>query len=176
MSVMDATREHNAKTQLCVKKVFKTGSVYKSQFFKHDIKVTSEAAEIIKKFNEIEKGKPIFLNEPKVWKSTVPAKEGKKTRCLVKRWRAYQDSWRIYPHGSSVVLSKWKEFGPTDLGQRGIENFFMHHKCGRWCSPKSPLHVGHAADGGRLKNLVSRHVRANCSCRLPMCLLVRSMP
>lgn len=70
----------------------------------------------------------------------MPAKEGKKTRCLVKRWRAYQDSWRVYPHGS-VVLSKWKEFGPTDLGQRGIENFFMHHKCGRWCqaSRKKPL-------------------------------------
>lgn len=32
-----------------------------------------------------------------------------------------------------VVLSRRKEFGPTDLGQAGIENFFQHHVCGRCC-------------------------------------------
>ena len=67
-------------------------------------------------------------------------------------------------HGAFHRVSQ--KFGPTDLAQRGIENFFMHHKCGRWCSPKSPLHVGHAADGGHLKSLVSRHVRANCFLRI----------
>ena len=34
-----------------------------------------------------------------------------------------------------ALLSSDKEFGPTDLGQKGIDNFFMHHKCGRWCQP-----------------------------------------
>lgn len=34
-----------------------------------------------------------------------------------------------------VVLSADKEFGPTDLGQSGIDNFFIHHKCGKWCQP-----------------------------------------
>mmetsp|Transcript_35198 Transcript_35198/g.101176 ORF Transcript_35198/g.101176 Transcript_35198/m.101176 type:complete len:281 (-) Transcript_35198:60-902(-) len=34
-----------------------------------------------------------------------------------------------------VVLSKDRRFGATDLVQRGIGNFFAHHKCGVWCQP-----------------------------------------
>merc|ERR1712232_294798 len=34
-----------------------------------------------------------------------------------------------------VVLSADKEFGGTDLGKAGIDNFMAHHKCGRFCSP-----------------------------------------
>mmetsp|Transcript_15818 Transcript_15818/g.34901 ORF Transcript_15818/g.34901 Transcript_15818/m.34901 type:complete len:310 (+) Transcript_15818:47-976(+) len=34
-----------------------------------------------------------------------------------------------------VIHSKNKEFGGTDLGADGIENFMAHHRCGRFCSP-----------------------------------------
>eukprot|EP00440_Ansanella_granifera_P046868 gb/GFBE01050749.1/.p1 GENE.gb/GFBE01050749.1/~~gb/GFBE01050749.1/.p1 ORF type:complete len:322 (+),score=74.14 gb/GFBE01050749.1/:1-966(+) len=34
-----------------------------------------------------------------------------------------------------VIHSKNKEFGGTDLGQDGIDNFMAHHKCGRFCNP-----------------------------------------
>jgi len=34
-----------------------------------------------------------------------------------------------------VIHSKSKEFGGTDLGAEGIENFMAHHVCGRFCSP-----------------------------------------
>lgn len=34
-----------------------------------------------------------------------------------------------------VILSKKKDFGGTDLGQEGIDNFMAHHQCGRFCSP-----------------------------------------
>lgn len=37
-----------------------------------------------------------------------------------------------------AVLSSNEEFGPTDLGQKGIDIFFMHHRCGRWCQPDWP--------------------------------------
>ena len=32
-----------------------------------------------------------------------------------------------------VLNSKDKRYGPTDLGQKGIENFFHHHICSKWC-------------------------------------------
>ncbi|CAK9084224.1 unnamed protein product [Durusdinium trenchii] len=32
-----------------------------------------------------------------------------------------------------VLNSRDKRYGPTDLGQKGIENFFHHHTCGNWC-------------------------------------------
>eukprot|EP00435_Cladocopium_sp_Y103_P006797 s249_g2.t1 len=34
-----------------------------------------------------------------------------------------------------VIHSRNKEFGGTDLGADGIENFMAHHRCGRFCSP-----------------------------------------
>lgn len=34
-----------------------------------------------------------------------------------------------------VLNSKDKRFGPTDLDQKGIENFFHHHTCSKWCDP-----------------------------------------
>eukprot|EP00438_Fugacium_kawagutii_P007212 Skav218001 [mRNA] locus=scaffold2344:72496:74966:- [translate_table: standard] len=34
-----------------------------------------------------------------------------------------------------VVNTKDKRYGPTDLGQKGIENFFHHHTCSQWCDP-----------------------------------------
>ncbi|CAE7524460.1 POL2A [Symbiodinium sp. KB8] len=38
-----------------------------------------------------------------------------------------------------VIHSKGKEFGGTDLGQEGIENFMAHHRCGRFCDPNWKL-------------------------------------
>jgi len=38
-----------------------------------------------------------------------------------------------------VILSKGKQFGPTDLGEKGINNFMAHHKCTRFCNPKWSL-------------------------------------
>jgi hypothetical protein len=32
-----------------------------------------------------------------------------------------------------VILSREQKYGPTDLGQAGIENFFHHHKCSEFC-------------------------------------------
>lgn len=34
-----------------------------------------------------------------------------------------------------AINSCKKEFGPADLGQQGIDNFFHHHVCSRWCDP-----------------------------------------
>jgi len=34
-----------------------------------------------------------------------------------------------------VIHSRAKEFGGTDLGQEGIDNFMAHHRCGRFCNP-----------------------------------------
>lgn len=38
-----------------------------------------------------------------------------------------------------VVHSRGKEFGPTDLGEKGINNFMAHHKCNRFCGAKWSL-------------------------------------
>jgi len=32
-----------------------------------------------------------------------------------------------------VLNSRGLQFGPTDLGPKGIENFFHHHVCTQWC-------------------------------------------
>ncbi|CAJ1414367.1 unnamed protein product [Effrenium voratum] len=32
-----------------------------------------------------------------------------------------------------VINSRDKRHGPTDLGQQGIDNFFHHHTCSKWC-------------------------------------------
>ncbi|KAG5190025.1 kinase-like domain-containing protein [Tribonema minus] len=34
-----------------------------------------------------------------------------------------------------VVMSARREYGPTDLGQAGINNFFYHHRCSSLCQP-----------------------------------------
>jgi len=38
-----------------------------------------------------------------------------------------------------VILSKGKVFGPTDLGEKGINNFMAHHKCTKFCHAKWSL-------------------------------------
>merc|ERR1712151_1222714 len=35
-----------------------------------------------------------------------------------------------------ALMSKRKEFGATDLGQDGIDNFFYYHECGEYCDRK----------------------------------------
>lgn len=32
-----------------------------------------------------------------------------------------------------IIMSRAREFGPTDLGPRGISTFFGRHRCGRFC-------------------------------------------
>lgn len=32
-----------------------------------------------------------------------------------------------------VLNSRRRQFGPTDLGQKGIETFFHSHICSSWC-------------------------------------------
>lgn len=34
-----------------------------------------------------------------------------------------------------VILSRRKEFGVTDLGEKAIDNFMAYHQCGRFCKP-----------------------------------------
>lgn len=41
----------------------------------------------------------------------------------------------IYILTDPVICSSNQRFGATDLGPKGIENFFAHHKCGQYCSP-----------------------------------------
>eukprot|EP00930_Biecheleria_cincta_P076771 TRINITY_DN63991_c0_g1_i1.p1 TRINITY_DN63991_c0_g1~~TRINITY_DN63991_c0_g1_i1.p1 ORF type:complete len:319 (-),score=40.68 TRINITY_DN63991_c0_g1_i1:101-1018(-) len=41
-----------------------------------------------------------------------------------------------------VIHSRSKEFGGTDLGQEGIDNFMAHHKCGRFCNPNWKVPTG----------------------------------
>ena len=35
-----------------------------------------------------------------------------------------------------VVMSRTGEYGATDLGAKGISNFFYHHKCNKFCRPE----------------------------------------
>merc|ERR1711862_567519 len=49
--------------QLCVSKVFKSGSVFEDKYFDEDVKVTNKAAEIIKAF-QTKSSAQIYLNEP----------------------------------------------------------------------------------------------------------------
>ena len=44
-----------------------------------------------------------------------------------------------------AICSRRKNYGPTDLGEKGIESFFANHTCnkfcnydGRWQRPRSP--------------------------------------
>ena len=69
------------KGKLCVKKVFKGGSVYSSAAFSHDLKVTQEAAPIIAAFNRVY-GVTVTLNEPEVWTNLSPDSTGNKQRLL----------------------------------------------------------------------------------------------
>ena len=69
------------KGKLCVKKVFKGGSVYSSAAFSHDLKVTQEAAPIIAAFNRVY-GDTVTLNEPEVWTNLSPDSTGNKQRLL----------------------------------------------------------------------------------------------
>lgn len=39
----------------------------------------------------------------------------------------------VYTLSDVVVLSQKQEFGATDLGIRGMENFFHHHRCNSFC-------------------------------------------
>ena len=42
----------------------------------------------------------------------------------------------IYVFTDPVIHSTSKgSWGPADLGQDGIDNFFAYHKCGKFCSP-----------------------------------------
>ena len=38
-----------------------------------------------------------------------------------------------------VLMSRDKRFGPTDLGKRGIKQFFNHHRCNQFCRPDAWL-------------------------------------
>jgi len=40
---------------------------------------------------------------------------------------------RDYILTDPVVLSRSKQFGLTDLGEHGMENFFFHHRCNGYC-------------------------------------------
>mmetsp|Transcript_66501 Transcript_66501/g.107109 ORF Transcript_66501/g.107109 Transcript_66501/m.107109 type:complete len:277 (-) Transcript_66501:117-947(-) len=161
------------KGQLCVKKVFKTGSVYESRFFEHDIKVTQEAAKLIGAFNKLMGGRRIYLNEPEVWHSSEPDRKGKRAQYLVEPYlkgdyvkfnsntgyvessakmqalshHSYEASGGsmllcdlqgverddIFILTDPVICSADHQFGATDLGPKGIDNFFAFHKCGKYC-------------------------------------------
>jgi len=163
------------KGECCVKKVFKTGSVYESVFFTEDIKTTEAAGVIIGAFNRQEvTRKKVYLNQPEVWQAMGPDATGKKSRWLCEPYiegtyhkfnsnTAYADekydTMQALSHFSyhytggerllcdlqggyrndyyeltdPVICSEKKEFGATDLGSEGIENFFAHHRCNHLC-------------------------------------------
>lgn len=162
------------KGQLCVRKVFKSGSVYKGKLFKPDIKVTDEAAQIIRQFLKVANGKRIYLNKPEVWTNTERDENGKRGCCLVEPYlegtyhkfnsnSGYEDDdWKrmqalshfsfewsngkmllcdlqgvqrdgIYILTDPAICSIEQSFGPTDLGLKGIQNFFAYHKCNKYC-------------------------------------------
>lgn len=45
-----------------------------------------------------------------------------------------------------AICSRTRNYGPTDLGEKGIETFFANHECNRfchandqrWCRPRAP--------------------------------------
>lgn len=65
--------------QPCVRKWFKSGSVFSDDFFTLDIKAVDKALEFIDKFNELGiVAKTIKLNIPAVWRYTSGSREGEK--------------------------------------------------------------------------------------------------
>ena len=42
----------------------------------------------------------------------------------------YDDYWILT---DPVICSTQRSFGPTDLGPSGIDNFFAHHECNKYC-------------------------------------------
>jgi hypothetical protein len=75
-----------------------------------------------------------------------------------------------------VVMSETGEFGPTDLGQAGIDTFFSRHKCNQYCSRRGWLRpqnvrAHYAAQQGTSMEMAmavpTRHTRAPLSRRQP---------
>merc|ERR1711968_27131 len=58
------------------------GSVYESSFFEQDIKATKVAGKIIRKFNELQSPKMVYLNEPEVWVDSKPEATGRAAKTL----------------------------------------------------------------------------------------------
>jgi len=162
------------KGQKCVWKVFKTGSVFESSAFDHDIQCVNKASELMRAFMASMLGQGVafprlYMNMPAVWQDVRS-----KQKCLVEPYieGTYQkfnsnSGWSADAHpamsalshfswhysegkflvcdlqGSCdaghylltdpVVLSTSQEFGSTDGGQKAIDNFFAHHRCGMYC-------------------------------------------
>ncbi|KAK1246446.1 hypothetical protein MKX08_000248 [Trichoderma sp. CBMAI-0020] len=101
----------------CVIKWFKSDSTLEKAFFILDIKAVHLALEIVDDFDKnILKGKAI--------KGGTSGNEATIT--------------------DPVILSRDRGFGVTDLGQRGIDNFFGHHVCNEYCGqdwikPSDPI-------------------------------------
>jgi Alpha-kinase family len=64
-----------------------------------------------------------------------------------------------------VVMSRTREFGPTDLGANGISSFFAHHKCNEFCrsewrKPQNCTTYYPRTAGTTMVNVPTRHSRA----------------
>ena len=50
------------------------------------------------------------------------------------RFNKYKKAKSCYEVTDTAICSRKREFGPTDMGEKGIESFFHHHVCNRFCN------------------------------------------
>ena len=171
------------KGESCVKKVFKTGSVYREEAFAKDLEVVAQAQTFLAKFgDDLHVRKQLrhrlHLNRPSVWthqsesdphKSLIePFIEGQYThfnsntgwqdsstsegsqiaqamshfsyhesgrKMVLCDLQGVQKSMDVIFTDPAVCSSAERTFGPTDLGQKGIQSVMERHQCNKYCNP-----------------------------------------
>mmetsp|Transcript_23926 Transcript_23926/g.59633 ORF Transcript_23926/g.59633 Transcript_23926/m.59633 type:complete len:299 (+) Transcript_23926:64-960(+) len=110
------------KDQPCVKKVFKTGSVYENTFFQEDIKAIAEVAKIIQAFNITASAKKVYINEPEVWEDVVPDAFGKKVKWLCEPF--IKGTYRKFNSNTAFADESYHTM-------QALSHFSFHHSGGR---------------------------------------------
>lgn len=49
------------------------------------------------------------------------------------RFNSYARKKSRFELGDPAICSRWREYGPTDLGEKGIDSFFSNHVCNEFC-------------------------------------------
>ncbi|XP_046460948.1 serine/threonine-protein kinase/endoribonuclease IRE1-like isoform X2 [Daphnia pulex] len=111
--------------EACVSKTFISGSVFEDSYFQAELKVVEKALEIINNFNKQRViNQTIWLNKPEIW-TGAPGSKGEGG--VIENGAVITDP---------IIMSSTREYGPTDLGDEGISNFFAYHTCNIFCDSK----------------------------------------
>ncbi|OEU11500.1 hypothetical protein FRACYDRAFT_245542 [Fragilariopsis cylindrus CCMP1102] len=116
--------------EACVCKWFKTGGVVESSFYDIDLSTVKKALDLITKWNSSGMvNKMVKINQPAVW--TFDRNSGARAEMICDLQGGYYNDGVILT--DPVILSLARKYGPTDLGSKGISNFFGHHTCNEFC-------------------------------------------